>query len=272
METKPYWFETPLPQFPGIDRDLEVDVVIIGGGLTGITAAYLLKKEGAKVALVERQRCASADTGHTTAHLTYVTDTRLHQIVKTFGKDAARAFWEAGAVANDEIYRIVREENIDCEFKWVPGFLHEAFKDPEKNETELLQTDAELAGQLGFRAEFIKSVPYAKRPGVKFHHQAKFHPRKYLARLLERIPGDGSYIFENSEAAEVEEMPLAVKVNRFKLRCRYLMIATHTPLMGKTSLFRATLFQSKLALYTSYVLGARLPGGTVPLGSRAPNT
>jgi glycine/D-amino acid oxidase-like deaminating enzyme/nitrite reductase/ring-hydroxylating ferredoxin subunit len=264
METKPNWFNVPLPQFPGIDRDLEVDVAIIGGGLTGITAAYLLKREGARVALVERQRCASADTGHTTAHLTYVTDTRLHQIVKTFGKDAARAFWEAGAVANDEIYRIVREENIDCEFKWVPGFLHEAFKDPAKNETELLETDAELARDLGFRAEFVGSVPYAKRPGVKFHHQAKFHPRKYLARLVERIPGDGSYVFENSEAAEIEEKPLAIKVNRFKVRCRYLIIATHTPLMGKTGLLKAALFQSKLALYTSYVLGARLPGGTVP--------
>jgi glycine/D-amino acid oxidase-like deaminating enzyme/nitrite reductase/ring-hydroxylating ferredoxin subunit len=264
MHARPYWFETPLPEFPPIDRDLEVDVAIIGGGLTGITAAYLLKKAGAKVAVVERQRCASADTGHTTAHLTYVTDKRLYEIVKKFGSDPARAFWDAGAVANDEIYRIVREEKIDCEFKWVPGFLHQTLKEPASNERELLEEDARLANELGFRAEFVEKVPYANFPGVKFYHQAKFHPRKYLAHLLKQIPGEGSYVFENSEAAEVEEKTLSLKVNRFKVRCQYLIIATHTPLMGKTSLVQATLFQSKLALYTSYVLGCRLPAGTIP--------
>jgi glycine/D-amino acid oxidase-like deaminating enzyme/nitrite reductase/ring-hydroxylating ferredoxin subunit len=263
MDTKPYWFETAFPRFPTIDHDVDVDVAIIGGGLTGITAAWLLKEAGASVALIERQRCASADTGHTTAHLTYVTDTRLHEVVKAFGKDAARAFWEAGAVANDEIYRIVQEERIDCEFKWVPGFLHQSLNEPERDD-ESLREDAKLAKELGFAAEFINKVPYADRPGVKFRHQAKFHPRKYLAHLAQKIPGNGSYLFENSEASEVEENPLSLKVNRFKVRCKYLMIATHTPLMGKTSLVKATLFQSKLALYTSYVLGARLPGGSLP--------
>lgn len=264
MDTTPYWFETRLPEFPSIDRDLEVDVVIIGAGLTGITTAYLLKEAGVKVALVERQRCASADTGHTTAHLTYVTDTRLAKTVKRFGRDAARGFWEAGAAAIDEIHRIVRAEKIDCEFKWVSGFLHGSLTETAKHADESLREDATLAKEFGFSAEYQEHVPYAHRAGVRFDHQAKFHPRKYLAALLPKISGNGSYVFENSEASEVEEEPMAVRVNRYKVRCRYLIIATHTPLMGKSNLFKATLFQSKLALYTSYVLGARLPVGTVP--------
>jgi len=262
MDTKPYWFEVPIPRFPTIDHDLEVDVAIIGGGLTGITAGYLLKKGGATVAVVERQQCASADTGHTTAHLTFVTDTRLHALVKKFGPEAARAFWDAGAVANDEIYRIVQEENIDCEFKWVPGFLHQALD--SAREDPCLREDAKLARELGFAADFIEKAPYAGRPAVKFRHQAKFHPRKYLAELAKKIPGGGSYVFENSEASEVQEEPLSLKVNRFSVRCKYLMIATHTPLMGKSSVVKATLFQSKLSLYTSYVLGARLPRESLP--------
>src|SRR6187200_3425663 len=119
MDTKSYWSETAFPHFPTIDHDIDVDVAIIGGGLTGITAAWLLKKAGASVALVERQRCASADTGHTTAHLTYVTDYRLPRLVKTFGRDGAQAFWEAGMAGIDQISEIVRELNIDCDFKWV---------------------------------------------------------------------------------------------------------------------------------------------------------
>jgi glycine/D-amino acid oxidase-like deaminating enzyme len=265
MNTTPYWIETAaLPQFPGLDRSLDVDVVIIGGGLTGITTAYLLKKSGVKVALVERQRCASADTGHTTAHLTYVTDTRLHRLVKNFGRDCARAFWDAGAVAIDEIHRIVGEENIECDFKWVPGYLHVALRGPASNERDVLREDAELAKELEFDAEFIEAVPYANRAGIRFRNQAKFHPRKYLAALLKTIQGDGSYVFENSEASEIEDEPLTVNVGKHKLRCQYVVIATHTPLMGKTNLVSATLFQSKLALYTSYVFGAKLARGAVP--------
>src|SRR5947207_1614354 len=115
MDSRPYWFDIALPEFPVLSENIEVDAAIVGGGLTGITTAYLLKRAGAKVALIERERYASADTGHTTAHLTYVTDTRLHQIVRTFGHDCAKAFWEAGAVAMDEIYNIIRTEQIDCE-------------------------------------------------------------------------------------------------------------------------------------------------------------
>ena len=100
MKTGSYWqFSQALPEFPSLASDVEVDVCIIGAGLTGITAAWLLKREGVKVALLDRQRCAAADTGHTTAHLTYVTDERFHTLVKNFGKDGAKAFWEAGAAA-----------------------------------------------------------------------------------------------------------------------------------------------------------------------------
>lgn len=266
MNTQPYWIETvELPQFPPLSNDLEVDAVVIGGGLTGITAAYLLKKAGAKVALLERQRCASADTGHTTAHLTYVTDYRLHRLVKTFGCDGARAFWEAGVAGIDQIDEIVRELKIDCEFKWVPGYLHASPFGGENDESSL-RKDFELARELGFEAEWVEEVPYASRPGIRFANQAKFHPGKYLKALLATIPGDGSYVFENTEASEFKEEPLSVRAGNFQIRCRYVFIATHTPLIGKTGLLAATLFQSKLALYTSYVLGARLPRGTVPEG------
>jgi len=265
MKTGSYWqFTETLPEFPSLTRDLEVDVVIIGGGLTGITAAWLLKREGAKVALVERGRCAQADTGHTTAHLSYVTDARLHHLVKVFGRDAAQAFWEAGAAGIDQIHSITRDHVPDCEFKWVPGHLHARLDRTDDQDRESLEKDAQLASELGFAAEFIESVPFVNRPGVRFPHQARFHPLKYLSALLRSIPGDDSHVFENTEASEIESKPLTVHAGKHRIRCSYLMIATHTPLLGKTGLFKGTLFQSKLALYTSYVLGARLPRGSVP--------
>jgi glycine/D-amino acid oxidase-like deaminating enzyme/nitrite reductase/ring-hydroxylating ferredoxin subunit len=265
MNTGSYWQSSQtLPEFPSLANDLEVDVVIIGAGLTGITAAWLLKRAGAKVALLDRQRCAAADTGHTTAHLTYVTDERLNTLVKHFGKDGAKAFWEAGVAAIDQIFEIVKSTGIDAEFNWVPGFLHGRLDDSDKKDRESLEEDAQLARDLDFDAQFVEQVPFVNRPGVRFAHQAKFHPYKYLAPMLSAIPGNGSHVFENTEATEVEEKPLTVHARKFKIRCSYLMIATHTPLLGKTGLVKGTLFQSKLALYTSYVLGAKLPPNTVP--------
>jgi glycine/D-amino acid oxidase-like deaminating enzyme len=170
MEAKTYWQNgVALPQFDSISQNIEVDVAIIGAGLTGITAAHLLKKSGARVALIERGRCAAADTAHTTAHLTYVTDTRLNELVKTFGRDGARAFWEAGQAAIDQIYEIARA-NADCDFKWVPGFLHASLENRNGKDRESLEVDAQLAREFGFDAKFVEDVPYANRCGVRFEN------------------------------------------------------------------------------------------------------
>jgi glycine/D-amino acid oxidase-like deaminating enzyme len=80
-----------------------------------------LKESGAKVALLERGRCATADTGHTTAHLTYVTDYRLHQITKTFGHEGGKTSWEAGIAALYQIHEIVKKDSPRCDFKWFLG-------------------------------------------------------------------------------------------------------------------------------------------------------
>jgi len=99
VDTRPYWNESvTLPQFAPLSNDLTVDVVVVGDGLTGITTAYLLKEAGAKVALLDRQHCASADTAHTTAHLTYATDLSVAQIGKTF--------WEAERLRSIRSYMI----------------------------------------------------------------------------------------------------------------------------------------------------------------------
>jgi glycine/D-amino acid oxidase-like deaminating enzyme/nitrite reductase/ring-hydroxylating ferredoxin subunit len=268
MNTTSYWIDSAaLPRFPKLDRDLTVDVLIVGGGLMGLTTAYLLKKAGRKVAVLERGRCAEIDTGHTTAHLTAVTDLRLFEIRKTFGADAAKAVWDAGGAAIDQIVTNVRAEDIACDFRWVPGYLHAPLKKPTPADARDLQREAKVARELGIAVEYEEAVPYFQRPGVRFAHQALFHPRKYLAALARQVAGDGSFIFENTEAGEMEEKPLAVKAGDYRVRCRKIVIATHNPLMGMAGLTGATLFQSKLALYSSYVLGAKIPADLVPEAS-----
>src|SRR5690242_16481585 len=157
MDTTPYWIDSaPIRSFPSLGADLKVDVLVVGAGITGITAAYLLKQAGVGVALIERERVASIDTGHTTAHLTYVTDLSLSDLAKHVGRDHAQAAWDAGACAVDQIERIVREENIDCDFTRVPGFMHASiFGEGSENDRETLKREAELATDLGFDAAFM---------------------------------------------------------------------------------------------------------------------
>ena len=266
MNTTSHWSETAaVPRFRQINKDCTVDVAVIGAGITGITAAYLLKKAGHTVALLERGRCGGFDTANTTAHLTCVTSIlRLHQLVRKFGKATARAAWDAGRAAIDRIYQNIQAENISCKFVWTPGYLHAARINPAKQNLRSLQEDAKIANELGFPAEFVNSTPLVGGCGVKFPHQAKFHPLKYLAALLRAIPGRGSHVFENTEAGEIKARPLMVTAGDYIIHCSYLIVATHTPLMGKANLLAATLLQSRLFLYTSYAVGAKIRPGLGP--------
>jgi glycine/D-amino acid oxidase-like deaminating enzyme len=94
MNTTPYWFDSSKrSKFLPLARPGSVDVLVVGAGVTGIVATYLLKKAGLRVALLERERLASRDSGHTTAHLTCVTDNRLYEFVNQFGRQHAKAAW-----------------------------------------------------------------------------------------------------------------------------------------------------------------------------------
>src|SRR5256886_2551897 len=215
MKNLPVWIDdTAIPKFPKLQSNINVDVLVVGAGITGITTARLVKKGGSTVALIERERVASIDTGHTTAHLTYVTDIQLHELAKNFGEDHAQAAWDAGAAAINEIERIIGEEEIECEYTRVPAYIHVYVGGPSKKEAPLLKKEADLAAKLGFDAVYLESAPYFNLPAVRFANQAKFHPRKYLRSLVKKIPGNGSYVFEKSAASEFDAKQRRVKVNR----------------------------------------------------------
>jgi len=265
MTNVPFWIDSaPIQKFPKLQRDISVDVVVVGTGITGITTAYVLKQTGLTVALIERERVASIDTGHTTAHLTYITDVELRELARNFGEDHAQAAWDAGAAAIDEIERIVGEEKIECEYTRVPAYIHVCVGGPSKKEAPSLKKEADLAAKLGFDAVYLESAPYFNLPAVRFANQAKFHPRKYLRSLVKKIPGNGSYVFEKSAASEFDAKQRRVKVNRNWISFDRVVMATNNPLVGFASITAATLFQTKLSLYTSYALGGRVPSGTLP--------
>jgi glycine/D-amino acid oxidase-like deaminating enzyme/nitrite reductase/ring-hydroxylating ferredoxin subunit len=264
LDTSPYWTaSTDAPEYAPLERDGTTEVVVVGGGVTGLTAAYLLAKSGRAVTLLDRSRCGSGDTGCTTAHLTMVTDTRLGDLDARFGRTHAQAVWDAGLAAIWQIDEIVRDERMDAGFAWVPGYLHAPRAHTAPEDIDALKRDAELAQNLGFDVAFVDAVPLVGTPGLRVDGQARIHAQKYLTALARAVKKAGGRIHEHSEAAEFEAEPRAVIANGHRLRCEHIVLATHNPLVGVGSTIGAAAFQTKLALYSSYVLAGRVARGAV---------
>src|SRR5258708_5666184 len=155
-DTTPYWADlAPFPRFPKLQADERVDVLVVGGGITGLSAAYLLAAAGRSVAPLAPARCAPADTGHTSAHLTMVTDTSLTELVKDFGREEAQAVWDGGLAAISQIEAIGRDEGIASGFEWIDGYLHAA--GPDQADRATLEKEATTAADLCVDATFIES-------------------------------------------------------------------------------------------------------------------
>ena len=265
MKTSPVWqTDVEAPHFPTLNTDLRVDVLVVGGGITGVTAALMLKRAGRTVALIERGEIGGGETGHTTAHITYVTDTRLTELVKRFGRDHAQAAWDAGHFAMEQIADIVASEGIICDLQRVPGYLVAADHADMQTEAKELKAEAALAAGFGFDVAYVENAPLLHRPAIRFANQLKFHPLKYHLALAQRIPGDGSYVFEKTEAGEFIAERGQIIANGHRIRFDYAVLATHVPVQGRTSALSAALLQTKLAAYSTYAVGARLADEQTP--------
>lgn len=256
METKPFWSAAPIPSYAALDRDIVVDVLVIGAGITGVTTAFLLQSEGLDVALVEREEIACGDTGHTTAHLTYMTDTRLSDLVLSTSLQAAGIAWHAGKTAMDFISDTVESQQIDAALAKVPGYLAVHAEDAVEEELTRMKRERDWCGQLGLPVHLDEHDPIRRLPALCFPDQMKFHPGKYLAGLVKRASIIGARIHENTRVSEFGGDH--VVANGHRIVYDRVVIATHVPLQGDSGGLGAALFQTKLALYSTYAIAARL--------------
>src|SRR6476661_8629133 len=102
-------------QLPSLDADLQTDVCIVGGGISGMTTAYLLAGEGRSVVVLNDGPIGGGETGRTTAHLSNAFDDRYYEVERLFGERGSRSIAESHTAAIDKIEQIVRNEQIDCD-------------------------------------------------------------------------------------------------------------------------------------------------------------
>jgi glycine/D-amino acid oxidase-like deaminating enzyme/nitrite reductase/ring-hydroxylating ferredoxin subunit len=250
-ESESYWIDTrPYPRIPAGTLPPAVDVVVVGGGITGLTAAVLLKAAGKTVAVLEGLRVASGVTGNTSAHLTHVIDCSFQTLLSHFGIEGARLAAEGARASLDTIERIVSARGIQCGFRRLPGFY---YTERDENVADVRQ-EFEAARRLGYDVSLTTEapLPFPVKAALRFENQARFHVREYLLPLLQAIPGDGSFVFENTRVVDIQDgTPCVVKTETGEIAAADVVMATHVPL---NRLF----LQTKVAHYRSYVLGCRV--------------
>ncbi|GAB4549476.1 MAG: FAD-dependent oxidoreductase [Pleurocapsa sp.] len=254
-----FWLDsTAKTSFPPMEN-VTVDVAIIGAGIAGITAAYLLKQAGKTVALVEAQQIAASASGHTTAKVTSLHQLIYANLIDRLGEDKARLYGESNQAGVEFIATTVEKEGIDCDFQRQDTY---SFAEDKKN-LDKIQKEYDAAVKLGLPAEFVTetTLPFEIAGAIKFTNQAQFHVRKYLLHLANTIPGDGSYIFENSRVQTVDEgTPCRVYANDTTLQATDVLLTTHLPIMDQG------LYFAKAYPQRSYIIGAKISEEKAPQG------
>jgi glycine/D-amino acid oxidase-like deaminating enzyme/nitrite reductase/ring-hydroxylating ferredoxin subunit len=243
-----FWVNSVEPlAYSKLAMDKETDVVIVGGGMAGVSIAYSLMRSGRKIILLEDGFIGSGETGRTTAHLVNALDDRYYDLEKQYGKEKAKHIAQSHSAAITHIEKNVHRENIDCGFQRLDGYL---FLHPSDKE-ESLDKELEAAQRAGLNVEMVSEIPGISHVGraIKFKDQAQFHPMSYLKGLCEAIIQNGGSIYTNTHAKEIESDHVITEEG-YKIKAKHVVVATNSPVNNKY------VMHLKQSPYRTYVIAA----------------
>jgi glycine/D-amino acid oxidase-like deaminating enzyme/nitrite reductase/ring-hydroxylating ferredoxin subunit len=241
-----YWLSsTELPKFPKLDKDLRVDVTVVGAGITGLTTAYILSQKGLKVAIVDAGRILHGTTGHTTAKITAQHDLIYDEFISHFGVEKAKLYYEANNEALQFMRQTIEEHKIDCQFSEEDAYIY-------TNSDEYLQKLADeykAYEQLGIAGSLMEktSLPFPTKAAIKMNNQAQFNPIPFLVHLAKQIISKGGQIFEQSTVVGVsKENPATVKTSDgHQISCRQVVSCSHFPFNERNGFYFARLYAER---------------------------
>ena len=231
-----WWVNVQLPQFPQLEEDLHTDVLVIGGGLAGLLCAWNLTRAGVDCVLIEEKRLMSGVSGRTTAKLTVQHGLIFDKILKKYGPEKARLYWQANRNAVAALGKLAQD--IDCDFQIQDSYLYET------DSTKSLDAEMDACERLGIPVQWEHSppLPFPVAGALKFPDQGQFHPLKlasYLARDL--------HIYENTKAEAF--LGSRVQTPKGLIQAQKIIVATHFPLLNKHGAYFLKLYQQR-----SYVI------------------
>ena len=246
--------------FPKLNEDTEVDVAIVGGGITGISTAQLLAKAGYSVAVLEARKVGGGTTSHSTGNLYYDIDQVLSSLQSKYDNEIIRKVVNSRNSAVDFIEKNVQDFHLDCDFKRVPSFLYSS----NKENADKIDKEFETALEAGVRMEVATKdeVPFKMVRGVKVDRQAQFNSMRYVQGLANAVENESCRIYENTRVEEFEEGEdkVTLRTTGGTVTAKYAVHATHTPKGVKI------MFHTVLGPYREYGVAAELTSGEYPEG------
>jgi glycine/D-amino acid oxidase-like deaminating enzyme/nitrite reductase/ring-hydroxylating ferredoxin subunit len=244
------WLDEPeRPTRAPLERDLEVEVAVLGAGIIGLTTAFELQRRGISVAVLEGRQVAGGVTGNTTAKLSSLHGLSYDSIRSTRGEQAAASYAQANQWGIERVAELARELAIDCDLRRKPNFTYT--EDPERLGELESEVDAALA--VGLPASFTvdTDLPFDVAGAVRFDDQAEFQPVAYLLGLAAALDGEAQTVYERSRAVDVSGTTVTTETGR-RVSARRVVVATQLPFLDRG------LFFARASVERSYGLSVRI--------------
>lgn len=221
-----------------LNKDIETDVLVIGGGIAGILIAFMLKENEKNVVVIDSGETASGNTKNTTAKITSQHNLIYHKLISEFGEQKAKQYARANELAIGKYKEIIEQIKIECDFQKQSAYVYSL------NEIESIKKEVEAANKLGINAEFVDKInlPFKINGAVKFNNQAQFNPLKFLKDISKDL-----IIYENTRAVKIDED--SVTTNNGTIKAKQIVIATHYPIMNTPGYYFMKMHQER-----SYVI------------------
>lgn len=254
MKNKSIWLESSgKARYEKLNEDIDVDVLIVGGGITGLSCCYHLIGSDLRVALVEANRLYHGVTSKTTGKLTYLQGDIYSKITSSVSIDAAKLYYESQKHAIDLVKNIIEDNKINCNFEKSDSYL---FTNEEKK-ISIVQREGKLLEEFGGEFTLEDKIPLNNvscRKAVRVDDCFVFHPLKYLDALVKIIVKNGIDVYENSRILSIDEVDgdYFCKTKNHTIKAKKVVLALHYPYFLKPFFFPL-----KVSLEKSYV-GASL--------------
>lgn len=259
VTTSPWVASARMPLQPRLKESIRTDVCVIGAGIAGMTTAYLLAKEGRSVVVLDDNVIGGGMTGRSTAHLTTAHDDRYSEMQKWHGVEGMRLIAQSYSAAIDTIEEFVNEEQIDCGFERVDGYLFM----PPNQPADLLKEELIAAHRAGLMdVEVVERAPiesFDTGPALRFPRQAQFQPLDYLTGLARAFSDYGGRIFSETRAVSIAGgEPARVETEGGPVvTCDEIVVATNAPFSDRAGV------ETKQTPYVTYVIGMEVPKGSI---------